>query len=180
MTRRLIVGLVVACALAAVAACAASTPSQPAAPSATTAASSSTTTVTVDAFVGQWGATTTSGSSPESVLAENTATALVPNGLCTLVEFQVDKDPDERSALIVFAATCANARIRGHGMGLVSGGTLHWKAEGMLLLASGRSCPFRFVEGNQATPTGTGLIKVTYNGTVCDIPVSGTQLVKRR
>jgi hypothetical protein len=61
-----------------------------------------------------------------------------------------------------------------------SGDTLYWRAGGTVTLAGGRTCPFTFADGNSATPAGSGLVKVTYNGTVCSMPVSGTQIVKRR
>jgi hypothetical protein len=178
MTRRFLVGLAVAVAAATLVACSSSSSSQPSSPSATSAASSPT--VTVDAFVGQWADTTSTGVSSDTGQAENTAVTLVPNGVCSLIEFKVDRSTDSSSAVIAFAATCANARLRGLGTGQVSGGTLYWKAEGVLSLASGRTCQFKFVEGNRAAPAGEGFVKVSYNGTVCDIPVSGTQIVKRK
>jgi hypothetical protein len=180
MTRRLIVGLFVAVVSAGLVACASAPPAAPVTPSASTATTSTSSTVTVETFAGQWGAATTNGATADAGLAENTAVSLVPNGVCSLVEFKVDRNPDGKSAMIVFAATCANARIRGIGSGTVSGDALIWRAEGTLALVSGRTCAFKFVEGNRATPAGAGLVKITYNGTVCGIPVSGAQVVTRK
>jgi hypothetical protein len=114
------------------------------------------------------------------VLPDNTAVSLEANGVCKQVEFKVDKNPDNKTATIVFAATCANARVRGTGDALVSGDSLIWKAQGTVSVGSSRTCAFKFLEGNRATVIVPGQVKVTYNGTVCDIPVSGTQVLVRK
>jgi hypothetical protein len=177
--RHLLIGLLIAVAAAGITACGSG--SQPAQPSATPAAATpSTPTATVDSFVGVWGTDTTDGTPVEPEMPDNTAVTIVSDGACRLIEFKAEKQPDSRTASIVFAATCANARLRGRGLGQMSNGVLVWKAEGIIALPSGRTCQFKFVEGNRAAPAGEGLLKVTYNGTVCDVAVSGTQIVKRR
>lgn len=179
MMRRLLFGFAVAAIAAALWACSTEPPAQPASPSATTAATSSST-VTIETFTGQWGTATSDGTSSDLGVPENSAVTLVANGVCSLLAFNVEKNADNATAAIVFAATCANARIRGTGTGRVSDGVLSWRAQGTLQLASGRACAFAFTEGNSATPAGQGLIKVVYNGTICGHPVSGTQVVRRK
>ncbi len=95
------------------------------------------------------------------------------------MEFKVERDTDAKTAKIMFAATCANARIRGFGAGSMNEGVLFWKAQGLVALPSGQKCAFKFVEGNRAERVPEGL-KVRYTGTVCDVPVSGVQIVKKR
>jgi hypothetical protein len=178
MTRRLILGLFVAVVAVVLVACSTDSPSQPTTPTVATTASSPT--ATLEVFLGQWGSDTSGEPTAEPGVGISVPATLVSNGRCSLLDFKVDRDADSRSAVIVFIATCANARIRGEGRGQVSGDTLYWRAGGTVTLAGGRTCPFTFADGNSATPAGSGLVKVTYNGTVCSMPVSGTQIVKRR
>jgi hypothetical protein len=175
MKRRLVVGVLLAVAAAAAWSCGSEPASPPAEPTASTTPST-----IVDDYVGVWGADPADPVPPDIQLEDNTANTIVADGICRLIEFHVERQADGRSASIVFAATCANARIRGRGIGQLSNGVLFWKAEGVVTLTSGRTCQFRFVEGNRAAPAGEGLVKVSYNGTVCDVPVSGSQLVKRK
>jgi hypothetical protein len=177
MTRHLCIGLLVAVAAAGFIACGdpASQPTQPTATPVTQTTSVST--ATVDGFVGLWSpddGTPLSFDGPE-----NTADSIDPKGACHLMEFKIDRDTDAKTAKIMFAATCANARIRGQGTGMMNEGVLIWKAQGLVLLASGEKCAFQFVEGNSAERVPEGL-KVHYNGKVCDVPVSGTQIVKKK
>jgi hypothetical protein len=173
MMRHLVIGFLVAVAAAGIVACGdqASQPTQP------TATSSSTTVTTVDSFVGAW--------SPDDGTPlgfdgpENTADSINPNGACQFIEFKVDREPDSKSATIAFAAKCANARIRGVGAAVLNAGVLSWKARGVIGLPSGEKCAFQFVERNKAVRVPEGL-KVHYDGTVCDVPVTGTQIVKKR
>jgi hypothetical protein len=173
----LTLGLVVAVAAAALAACSTDTQSQPTTPTTqttTTATTPTTTAVTVDSFAGQWGADDTTGTATPNLPATASTNS------CSEIEFKVVRDVDGKSAVIVFAATCARVRLRGEGRGTVSGDTLYWKAQGVASIADSRQCAFKFLERNTATPVGDGVIKVAYNGTVCDVPVSGTELVRRK
>jgi hypothetical protein len=178
MTRHLVAALVVAVAIAGIGACATapeSTPAQPTSVSITTSPVDG----TVDGFLGAWSPDAGDGTPLDFDGPENTADSIIPDGVCRFVEFRVERDADTRSATVVFAARCANARIRGVGAGVLSEGILHWRAQGVVALASGEKCRFTFVEGNKAVRAPEGL-KVHYNGTVCAVPVSGTQLVKRK
>jgi hypothetical protein len=176
MLRRYALGVALGCAITGLLACSSSPQNQPATPTAvTTTAPTSTATAApaepVDGFVGQWNGDTGPVGAAEAAKAASS---------CTDIEFRVFRDTDSASAAIVFAATCARVRIRGEGKGLVAGGTLHWRAAGTAALAGGKSCRFAFLEGNTATPAGEGMVKVTYSGTVCDVPVSGTETIRRR
>jgi hypothetical protein len=176
--RHLPVGLLVAVAAAGIIACnSGSQPTQPTATPATqpTAAVDG----TVEPFIGAWGADSADGAPPEFDGPDNTADRIVADGACRFIEFRVDREPDSRSAKIAFAARCANARIRGVGAGLLVEGVLHWRAQGGIALPSGEKCQFKFVEGNKAVRVPEGL-KVHYDGTVCDVPVSGTQIVRKK
>ena len=82
------------------------------------------------------------------------------------------------SANVTFAATCAGSiQVNGTGTGAVHGSSLDWSAQG-LVSQGGVNCPFTFTNG-KAVAEGAGAIKVTYSGTVCGIPVSGTEIVKK-
>jgi hypothetical protein len=179
MTRRLLAGAVVAAVAALVVACSSSTGTQPSTPSATST-QATTASATVDTFTGVWGLT---GTDTTPILPDNTAVALLANGVCSAVEFKVDRKADGRSATVTFAATCANARVRGTGEGQLSGDVLNWSASGTVSVGttSARTCAFNFPAGsNTATPAGAGQVKVSYSGKVCDLPVSGTQVLTKR
>jgi hypothetical protein len=180
MIRHFVVGFIVAAAAAGFVACGTPPDSQPTQPTATSAPIATTSSdATVDGFVGAWSPDTGDGASLDFDGPENTADRIIPDGVCRFVEFRVDREPDSRSAKIAFAARCANARIRGVGAGQLNEGILHWRARGVVALASGEKCEFKFVEGNKAVRVPEGL-KVHYDGVVCDVAVAGTQLVKKK
>jgi hypothetical protein len=179
LMRQLVVASIVAAVAAGLAACGTSTDSKPSEPTATVS-TAPVTEVTVDAFVGDWSPEASDGAPLDLGGPDNTADTITADGACRFVEFRVDREPDVRSAKVVFAARCANARLRGQGLGQMSNGVLFWKAQGMIALPSGRTCQFKFVEGNRAVRGDVGILRVHYNGTVCDVPVSGTQIVKRK
>jgi hypothetical protein len=82
------------------------------------------------------------------------------------------------SANVTFAATCGgNINVTGSGAGTLSGSTLNWSATG-LVGQGGVNCPFTLNNG-KATQDSTGNVVVNYSGTVCGIPVSGTETVKK-
>ena len=82
------------------------------------------------------------------------------------------------SANVTFNATCAgNIQVNGTGTGSVSGATLGWTAQGTVTQGSLTS-PFTFANGKTTQET-TGGIRVVYSGTVCGIPVSGDEVLKK-
>jgi len=177
MTRRLMVGLVVLVVVAGTVACEKKetdttnkgTVSSPMAPDPVTPPHT-----TVDGFVGEWQADPVVD--PDGIAAAEAAAAKS----CSQVEFHALRDVDSKTAKVVFAATCARVRIRIEGKGVMSGDTLVWKAEGRVPLPNATACVARFVEGNRAQPAPGNLVKVTYNGRICDVPVAGTALVRRK
>jgi hypothetical protein len=129
--------------------------------STTTPTSPSTTTVSLDAFAGTW----------------TSATASTPASGCGTLKYIVTP-VSTSSANVTFQATCASSiQVTGTGTGKVNGSALDWSAQG-LVSQGGVNCPFTFTNG-KATEETSGGIKVTYSGTVCGIPVSGTEIVKK-
>lgn len=126
-----------------------------------TPTSPSTPTVSMDAFAGTW----------------SSVTASTPPTGCGNVKYTVIP-VSTTSANVTFAATCGgNINVTGSGAGTLSGATLNWTATG-LVGQGGVNCPFTFNNG-KATQDATGNIVVNYSGTVCGIPVSGTETVKK-
>jgi hypothetical protein len=118
------------------------------------------TSVSLDAFAGTW----------------TSATASSPATGCGNVTYTVTP-LSTTAANVTFAGTCAGSiAVTGTGTGKVNGSTLEWTAQG-LVAQGGVNCPFTFTNG-KATEDAGG-IKVVYSGTVCGIPVSGTETVKK-
>jgi hypothetical protein len=127
-------------------------PESPTAPSAPT--------VTLEGFAGTWMSTTAS----------------TPSTGCGTVRYTVTP-LSASTATVSFSATCAGSiQVNGTGSGQVNGSTLDWTAQG-LVGQGGVNCPFTFTHGKAVEDPGG--IKVTYSGTVCGIPVSGSEVVKR-
>lgn len=127
------------------------TPTSPSGPSAS-----------MDTFAGAWSSTTVTAP---------------PTG-CGNLKYTVTP-VTTTSANVTFAATCAgNIQVNGTGTGAISGKTLNWSAQG-LVGQGGVNCPFSFPTGKAVEGATAGTIDVSYSGTVCGIPVSGTETVKR-
>ena len=119
-------------------------------------------TVSMDAFAGRW----------------TSATASTPATGCGNVTYTVTP-VSSSSANVTFAGTCGgNIALTGSGTGTLSGNSLAWSANG-LVGQGGVNCPFSFTNGTATQSTTAGTITVTYSGTVCGIPVNGTETVKR-
>jgi hypothetical protein len=117
-------------------------------------------TVSLDQFAGTW--TSTSASTPSNGCGKITYT-VTPVSTTT--------------ANITFAGTCAgNVTVTGNGSGTLQGDGLTWTADGQVS-QSGLTCPFSIPTG-RATPQDGGL-SIAYQGTVCGIPISGTEVVKK-
>jgi hypothetical protein len=128
---------------------------------------------------------TTSPTSPTSSSASleafagtwSSVTASAPVTGCGNLKYTVTPTTAS-SANVTFAATCAgNIAVTGSGSGTLSGSVITWSASG-LVGQGGVNCPFTFTS-NKATLDATGQIVVNYSGTVCGIPVSGSETVKR-
>jgi hypothetical protein len=126
-----------------------------------TPTSPTTPTTTLDAFAGTW--TSITPSTP-------------PTG-CGNLKYTVTPTTTS-SANVTFTATCAgNINVTGSGSGTLSGSAINWSASG-LVGQGGVNCPFTFTN-SKATLDATGQVVVAYTGTVCGIPVSGTETVKK-
>jgi hypothetical protein len=117
----------------------------------------------LDAFVGSWSSSITP--------------AIATPAGCSAIDYQITPGADGQSARVQFSGTCAGVSATGTGQGRLVGDTLAWTADGTAGMA-GLSCPFSFrdstavLEGNN--------VRVTYRGTVCGLPVSGSQVLSRR
>lgn len=117
--------------------------------------------VAIESFAGTW----------------NSSTASTPATGCGTVKYIV-VPVNTTTANVTFEGTCAGTiRLTGSGTGKISGSALEWSAQG-LVAQGGVNCPFTFANG-KATSDSTSTIKVDYAGTVCGIPVSGSEVVKK-
>lgn len=120
----------------------------------------STPAVSLNVFAGSW----------------TSLTAATPPTGCGTVSYKVTP-LTATSATVTFSGTCAgNIQVSGTGSGQINGSSLDWSAQG-LVGQGGVNCPFTFTNGKAVEDPGG--IKVTYSGTVCGIPVSGTEIVKK-
>jgi predicted small secreted protein len=119
-------------------------------------------TVSMDVFAGTWAS----------------ATSSTPATGCGDVKYAVTP-VSATTANVAFAATCAiNIAVNGGGTGTLEGSTLNWSANG-LVSQGGVNCPFSLTNGKAVQDAASTNIVVTYSGTVCGIPVSGTETVKK-
>jgi hypothetical protein len=106
-----------------------------------------------------------------------TSSSSLPATSCGAVKYTVTP-VTETSANVTFGGTCAgNIEVTGTGTGTVSGATLGWNAQGTVTQGS-LSCPFNFTNG-KATQEAAGGVRIVYNGTVCGIPVTGDEVLKK-
>jgi hypothetical protein len=117
---------------------------------------------TLDSYAGTW----------QSVTASTPATG------CGNLKYTVTPTTTT-SANVSFTATCAsNITVSGSGSGTLSGSAINWSASG-LVSQGGVNCPFSFTNSKAALDSTGQNVVVTYGGTVCGIPVSGTETVKK-
>jgi hypothetical protein len=106
-----------------------------------------------------------------------TASSSLPATSCGAVKYTVTP-VTTTSANVTFNAMCAgNIEVNGNGTGTVSGSALEWNAQGTVTQGS-LSCPFTLTNG-KATQETTGGVRIVYNGTVCGIPLSGDEVLKK-
>lgn len=131
----------------------------PVSPSGSTAS----TPLTLTAVAGSW------------MLAPSQTAAAAASG-CSKFDFSVAPSDDRRSAVIRLTATCPSYTLNGGGPALLSGSTLAWTAGGSATRGTA-NCAFDFTRST-ATPEGSG-IRLTFSGTVCGLPASGSELLRR-
>ena len=131
-------------------------------PSTSTPTSPSTPTANMSQFAGTW----------QSVTASTPATG------CGNVSYTITP-VSSTSANVSFTATCAaNITVTGSGSGTLSGSEIDWSASG-LVGQGGVNCPFSFSNSKAVLASDGSTIAITYSGSVCGIPVSGTENVKK-
>jgi len=122
------------------------------------------TTASISSFAGTWQSATAATTLPITGCGNLTYT-VTPTGA--------------NSAAVVFAATCAsNISVNGSGSGTLSGNVITWSAGG-LVGQGGVNCPFSFNNNTATIDSTTNQVAIAYNGTVCGIPVSGSETVKK-
>jgi hypothetical protein len=120
------------------------------------------TTGSLDAFAGTW----------QSVTASTPATG------CGNLKYTVTPTTTT-NANVSFTATCAsNINVTGSGSGTLSGSAINWSASG-LVSQGGVNCPFTFSNSKATIDDVNKQVVVTYSGSVCGIPVSGTENVAK-
>jgi hypothetical protein len=96
---------------------------------------------------------------------------------CTALDYTLAKNADGTSATVTFNGVCGGVSATGTGSGTVSGSKLNWTADGTAT-RDGLTCPFTLGEGT-ATREGSG-VRVTFAGTLCGLPVSGSELLQKK
>ena len=123
---------------------------------------SPTSNTSIDKFAGTW----------QSVAASSPATG------CGNLKYTVTPTTTS-NANVSFTATCAsNITVTGSGAGTLSGSAINWSANG-LVAQGGVNCPFTFTNSKATIDETSKQIAVVYSGSVCGIPVSGTETVKK-
>src|SRR5262252_4768044 len=121
-------------------------------------------TTSMTAFAGTWQSTSAATTLPVTGCGNLTYT-VTPTGT--------------NSAAVVFAATCAsNISVNGSGSGTLSGNVVTWSAGG-LVGQGGVNCPFSFNNNTATIDSTSSQVTIAYTGTVCGIPVSGSETVKQ-
>jgi hypothetical protein len=120
--------------------------------------------------------TTGNWSSATITTATGTSAALSP-GSCGNLEWKITSMTSS-SASGTFKATCGGGlALEGKAEGTLSGLTANLKADGTVT-GSGTTCPFALT--GTAVPEALDTIRVTYSGTTCMGPVSGSEVLKKR
>jgi hypothetical protein len=108
---------------------------------------------TIDVFTGSW---------------RSTATA----GACTGMSWSITS-VSVTAATIGYTATCAGVPVTGTANGTLNGSTLNWTTTG----TAANACPFAL--SGTATPDTSGNLAVTYTGTMCGLPITGSDVMHR-
>ena len=104
------------------------------------------------------------------------STALNP-GSCGNLEWKI-ATMTPTSASGTFKATCGGGlTLEGSAEGTLSGLTANLKADGTVT-GAGINCPFGLT--GTAVPEGLDSVRITYSGTTCLGPVSGSEVLKKR
>ena len=154
--QRLLASALILCAASA---CASQNGSVPTAPSATPLSATVSSSV-LDALSGSW----------------RSASASATAGLCRDITYTLTPT-GAASASVDFSATCAGVGVRGAGSGTLSGSTVNWTTTGSTVVVGAPACPFSLA--GTAAHSETVAVKVSYSGTICGVPVSGSDTLSR-
>jgi len=125
--------------------------------------------------------TTTTGPSAGGVnaLMGTWASASVVPSPSSCTDFKWNAtDQSSTSASGSFSATCPNdMKVTGTASGALSGSSVTWSATGNTTAPGQGPCTFAL--GGTAE-LGVDSIRVPYSGKVCEIPVSGVEVLKRK
>ncbi len=113
-------------------------------------------TTPISAFTGTWRSTSTSTGS----------------GACTAINWSI-APATLTSATITYTATCAGVPVSGTANGTLNGATLNWTTTG----TAANACPYAL--GGTAVPDANADLRVAYSGTVCGVPVTGSDILRR-
>ena len=116
----------------------------------------STPTSAISAFTGSWRSPTTTTSA----------------GSCTNMTWSITA-VTATTATINYSTTCAGVPVVGTANGTLSGATLNWTTTG----TASNGCAYAL--SGTATPDTATDLRVVYSGTVCGLPVSGTEILRR-
>jgi hypothetical protein len=95
------------------------------------------------------------------------------SGACTAINWSVAA-VTPTTAAIIYTATCAGIPVTGTANGTVTGTTMNWSATG----TAANTCAYT-ITGTAAPATIATDLNVTYGGSVCGTPVSGTDTLRR-
>jgi hypothetical protein len=109
--------------------------------------------------------------------AATAASSALNVGTCGNLEWKITAMTDT-SAAGTFKATCGGGlTLEGSAEGKLNGVTADLKASGNVL-GAGMNCPFSLT--GTAVPEGLDKVRITYSGTTCLGPVSGTEVLTKR
>ena len=145
--------------LGAASACASQNGSVPTTPSATPLSATVSSSV-LDALSGSW----------------RSASAVATAGLCRDIAYTLTPT-GATSASVDFSATCAGVGVRVAGSGTLSGTTVNWTTTGSTVVVGAPACPLSLA--GTAGQIETVAVKVSYSGTICGVPVSGSDTLSR-
>jgi hypothetical protein len=108
--------------------------------------------------------------------AATAAASTLNPGSCGNLEWKITSMTDT-SAAGTFKATCGGGlTLEGSAEGKLNGLTANLSASGTVS-GAGLSCPFSLT--GTAVPEGLDAVRITYSGTTCLGPVSGSEVLKK-
>ena len=94
-------------------------------------------------------------------------------GACTAINWSVTA-VTPTTATIIYTTTCAGIPVTGPANGTVTGTTMNWTANG----TAANTCAYA-INGTATPATIATDLNITYTGTVCGTPASGSDTLHR-